>query len=177
MCFFLGDLKIPFKSPQSPKRERQGDWRRKRGWRGQTLTCVCAVPCIGWTEQLRCREHFACAPCNIRVLLRRHLQQHERTEGYWQRPHLPMALSYARQGKRVGANTLRALPSPRGMACALFILSLAHSLALFCTHARTHTPHSSLTQHTQAHAHTHPPTRTQHTQAQAHAHPPTHLLP
>jgi hypothetical protein len=123
VCFFLGDLKIPFKSPQSPKRERQGDWRRKRGWRGQTLTCVCAVPCISWTEQLRCREHFAGAPCNIRVLLRRHLQQHERTEGYWQRPHLPMALSYARQGKRVGANTLRALPSPRGMACALFILS------------------------------------------------------
>ena len=70
VCFFLGDLKIPFKSPQSeaPKRERQGDWRRKRGWRGQTLTCVCAVPCIGWTEQLRCREHFAGAPCNIRVL-------------------------------------------------------------------------------------------------------------
>jgi hypothetical protein len=25
-----------------------------------------AVPCIGWTEQLRRREHFASAPCNIK---------------------------------------------------------------------------------------------------------------
>ena len=37
-----------------------------------------AVPYIGWTEQLRRREHFAGAPCNIRVLLRRQLQAMQR---------------------------------------------------------------------------------------------------
>ena len=37
-----------------------------------------AVPYIGWTEQWRRREHFAGAPCNIRVLLRRQLQAMQR---------------------------------------------------------------------------------------------------
>ena len=36
------------------------------------------------------------------------MEEHDKTEGIWQRPHLPMALSHAGQSKRVGANTLRA---------------------------------------------------------------------
>jgi hypothetical protein len=46
-----------------------------------------AVPYIGWTEQLRRREHFAGAPCNIRVLLRRQLQAMQRFV------HMPKAIS------------------------------------------------------------------------------------
>ena len=46
-----------------------------------------AVPYIGWTEQLRRREHFAGAPCNIRVLLRRQLQAMQRFV------HMPKVLS------------------------------------------------------------------------------------
>ena len=61
-----------------------------------------AVPCIGWTEQLRRREHFASAPCNIRVLLRRQLQAMQRFV------HMAKVLSAAQGSRAFSA----AVPSP-----------------------------------------------------------------
>ena len=60
-----------------------------------------AVPCIGWTEQLGSREHFASAPCNIHVLLRRQLQAMQRV--------VHMGQGTAAQGSRAFS---AAVPSP-----------------------------------------------------------------